>query len=130
MTNGTSALLAAAASAGTWAAWLSWESGYTTDAATGAVSGPYSVWQVAGCAVTFGAVSAWAGRRLHPLVVAPVMAVPFTVAWSAQAAANDDSGLWPVGAALVLFGTAAGAAAVAFASSRLKGSAGRKRSLT
>jgi nitrate reductase gamma subunit len=46
-------------------------------------------------------------------VVVPVMAVTFTVAWSAWAARTDGSGLWAVGVILVLIGTAAGATVVA-----------------
>ena len=97
----------------TWAAWLSWETGYRTDAETGSVSGPYSWWQVAGCVLTLAVLAAVAGRHLHPLVVVPVMAIAFTVAWSVDAAGADESGLWPVGAFLVLIGMAGGSALVA-----------------
>ena len=97
----------------TWAAWLSWETGYRTDAETGSVSGPYSWWQVAGCVLTLAVLAAVAGRHLHPLVVVPVMAIAFTVAWSVDAAGADESGLWPVGAFLVLVGVAGGSALVA-----------------
>jgi hypothetical protein len=106
--------LLGAAAVASWTAWLSWESGYHTDAATGAISGPYSWWQVAGCAVTVAALAALAERWLHPTVVAIVIAVAFTVAWSVDAAASDETGLWPVGATLVLVGTALGATAAAW----------------
>jgi hypothetical protein len=113
------ALLLAAATVGTWAAWLSWETGYRTDPVTGSVSGPYSWWQVAGCVVTLAVVAGLAGRWLHPLLVAPIMAVAFTASWAVPAAAEDESGLWVVGAVLVFAGTAAGAAVVAWGGRRM-----------
>jgi hypothetical protein len=116
--------LLAAATVACWAVWLAWESGYHTDAATGAVSGPYSWWQVAGCGLTFAVLAAVAGRRLHPLIVALVMAVSFTAAFSVQAASTDETGLWVVGAILVLAGTAASAALVAWLSRRAGGKRG------
>ena len=122
--NRLSALLAlAVATVLTWVAWLSWETGYRTDAATGSVSGPYSWWQVAGCVLTLAVLAAVAGRHLPPLIVVPVMAVAFTVAWSVDAAGADESGLWPVGAFLVLVGVAGGSALVALAA-RLLGRRG------
>ncbi len=113
-------LLLAAATAATWAAWLGWESGYHTDPATGAVNGPYAWWQVAGCVVTLIVLAAVAARRLSVWVVVPVMAVVFTAAWSIPAAASDDSGLWGVGAIMVLFGMSVGAAVVAGVSHLLR----------
>jgi hypothetical protein len=107
--------LLAAGAVAVWVGWLGWEAGYTTDADTGAVSGPYAWWQVAGCVVSLGVLAGVGGRFLNPLVVAPVVAVPFAVAWSVDAASADESGLWPVGAFLVLAGTAAGSAVVATA---------------
>jgi hypothetical protein len=101
-------LILAAVTVATWAAWLSWDTGYTTDPETGATSGPYSWWQVAGCVLTLVVVAAVAGWRLGPWLVAPVMTVAFTSAWAGHAAATDSSGLWVVGAALVLIGTATG----------------------
>ena len=124
-------VLLAAATAGCWAAWLAWETGYTTDAATGATSGPYSWWQVAGCALTLAVLAAVAARRLSPLVIVPVMAVTFTAAWSVDASASDETGMWGVGAILVLVGTAVGAAVVSGLSLLLRrSSAGPGRSLT
>jgi hypothetical protein len=113
-------LLLAAATVGTWAACLSWQTGYRTDAETGAVSGPYSWWQVAGCVLTLAVVAGVAGRRLGPLRTIPIMSVAFTAAWATQAAASDETGLWVVGAILVLFGTAAGAAVVSVAARQIR----------
>jgi hypothetical protein len=107
-------LVLAAATVGSWAAWLSWQTGYRTDPVTETVSGPYSWWQVAGCVVSLAVVAGVAGRWLSPLLIAPVMAVAFTVAWAVPAAASDETGLWVVGAGLVFAGVAAGAAAVSW----------------
>lgn len=105
-------LLLATATVGTWLAWLSWNTGYQVDPETGATSGPYAVWQVAGCVLTLAVVAAAGGWWLSPWLVAPVMAVAFTVPWAVQAASTDGSGLWAVGATLVLIGTAAGGGVV------------------
>ncbi|GAB4069653.1 hypothetical protein GCM10028777_32310 [Angustibacter speluncae] len=106
------ALLAAVAAAATWFAWLGWESGYVTDPATGTVTGPYSVVQVAGCVVTLLVVAAVAGWFAAPWWVAPAITLAFTAAWTVDAAASDDSGLFVVGAGLVLVGLALGSGLV------------------
>ncbi|MBM0256150.1 hypothetical protein [Micromonospora sp. 4G55] len=106
------ALVLAVAAVATWWAWLGWDTGYTTDPETGAVSGPYQPWQVAGCVLTLALVAAVGGWRLRPWLVAPVLTVAFTAAWTVHAASTDDSGLWAVGAALVLVGTGIGTTVV------------------
>ena len=70
-------VLAALASAATWWAWLGWESGYVTDPATGAVTGPYSVAQVAACVLTLVVVALVAGWFAAPWWVAPAITVAF-----------------------------------------------------
>ena len=80
--------------------------------ATGATTGPYAVWQVVGAVLTLVVVAAVAGWLLSPVLVVPVMTVAFTAAWSGHAAATDDSGLWVVGAVLVLLGTGVGSTLV------------------
>lgn len=105
----------AVATVALWWAWLGWDTGYDTDPATGVTSGPYQVWQVAGCVLSIAVVAAVAGALLRPWFVVPVMAVTFTVCWSVRAATGDDTGMWPVGAFLVLVGTAAGTAVVSTA---------------
>ncbi|SBT49283.1 hypothetical protein [Micromonospora narathiwatensis] len=109
------ALLLAAATVGAWWAWLGWETGYLVDPETGAISGPYSGWQVAGCVLTLALLAAVGGWWLSPWLVAPVMTVAFTVTWAAHAASTDASGLWAVGAVLVLVGTAVGTTVVSLA---------------
>ncbi|WP_319460112.1 hypothetical protein [Micromonospora sp. RTP1Z1] len=108
-------LILAAVTVGAWWAWLGWESGYKVDPETGATSGPYAPWQVGGCVLTLALIAAVGGWLLSPWLVAPVMTVAFTIAWAAHAASTDDSGLWAVGAALVLVGTAAGTTVVSVA---------------
>ncbi|MEO3768840.1 hypothetical protein [Micromonospora sp. B9E7] len=121
-TRGTRALLGvlflAAATVGTWLLWLGWDDEYTVDAQTGATSGPYQAWQMIGCVLTLVLLAALAGTRLSPWLVALVMTVAFTAAWSWRAASTDDSGLWAVGGVLVLVGMAAGSTAVSLAARR------------
>ncbi|MFU8872942.1 hypothetical protein [Micromonospora sp. SL4-19] len=109
-------LLLAAATVGAWWAWLGWETGYTVDPETGERTGPYAVWQVAGCVLTLALLAAVGGWWLNPWLVVPVMTVAFTAAWSVHAASTDATGLWAVGAVLVLIGTAAGTTVVSLAS--------------
>lgn len=102
-----------------WLLWLGWDTQYTVDAQTGNTSGPYEPWQVIGCVLTLVLLAALAGTRLSPWLVAPVMTVAFTTAWSWRAASSDDSGLWAVGAVLVLLGMAIGSTLVSLAARRL-----------
>lgn len=105
--------LVAVLSAACWLAWLGWDTQYRTDPVTGDVSGPYEAWQVAGCALSLLVVAVLAVRALGGWRAVVAVAVPFTLAWVATSAPRDDSGLWAVGAVLVLLGTAAGTAVVA-----------------
>lgn len=106
--------LVAVLAAASWLAWAGWDTQYRTDPVTGDVTGPYETWQVVGCAVSLVAVTLLGVRLLaRRWAVVLTVAVAFTLAWSATSAAADDSGLWVVGAVLVLLGTAAGAAVVA-----------------
>lgn len=114
-------LILAVATVGVWLLWLGWDTGYEVDARTGATNGPYEAWQVIGCVLTLVLLAALAAWRLSPWLVAPVMTVAFTVAWSRQAASRDDSGLWIVGAVLVLIGMAVGSTAVSLAVRRVAG---------
>lgn len=94
-------LLLAVAAAACWWTWMGWD------------RPPYEVWQVAGCALSLLAVGALAVRRLPLWIVIPVLPIAFTAAWIATAAAYDPTGLWGVGAILVLAGTFAVTAVVA-----------------
>jgi len=109
-------LVVAALSVGSWFAWMGWDHEYQVDPRTQTVSGPYEAWQVAGCAgsllVLLVAVLL---LRVRWFVACPAMTVAFTAAWTATAASTDDSGLYGVGATLLLLGLAAGTTVVAMA---------------
>ncbi len=86
----------AAGTALTWWIWL----GHDT---------VYQPWQVIGCGTTFLLLAVLTGLRTRWRILAVmVMALSFTVAWSIPAS-SDDTGLWAVGAVMVLVGTAFGA---------------------
>lgn len=105
-------VLVAVLAAGCWWAWFAWDTERTTDPLTGATSGPWAAWQVLGCGVCLVALVVVATRWLPAWLVVVTVPCAFTVAWSTTAS-GDGSGLWAVGAVLVLLGTAAGAALVA-----------------
>jgi hypothetical protein len=113
----TKKLLAAAgiavATVLTWFAWLGWDTKYDYDPITGHGTGPYEVWQVAGCVLCLAAIAAVGGLLLRPWVVMVAMTLSFTTPFTLQAARIDDSGLFAVGAIMVLIGMAAGSLAVA-----------------
>lgn len=109
---GVAALLAAACFAAYWG-WLGWDQTYQLDPVTGAASGPYEPWQVVGCALTLVLVAMVAGLARQAAVAMVVMPCAFTIAWSMPARATDESGLWAVGAIMILVGMTAGVAVVA-----------------
>ncbi|WZH53144.1 MAG: hypothetical protein PIR53_03910 [Nocardioides alkalitolerans] len=100
-------------SAAAWFGWMGWDDEYQVDPVTDVASGPYEAWQVVGCAVTLLVVGVVAARWWRPFAAAIVLSVAFTVAWSVTSAAEDDTGLWGVGAVLVLVGTSAASLLVA-----------------
>lgn len=100
------ALGVAVLSAAAWFGWMGWDDEYQVDRATNEVSGPYEAWQVVGCVLTLLVVGVVAAHRWRPFGTALVLPVAFALAWSVTAASEDDSGLWVVGAVLVLLGTA------------------------
>lgn len=104
-------LVVGALAAACWFAWLGWDSDYQVDAA-GVASGPYEAWQVAGCVVSLAAVVVLGTVLLGARATVVVTTLAFTVAWSVTASA-DETGLWAVGAVLVLLGVAVGASVVA-----------------
>jgi hypothetical protein len=113
------AVLLAAATVATWYAWLGRDTEYQVDAA-GQASGPYTTAQVAGCVLTLAALLVAAVLlRVHPLVAAATMTVAFTAAWTVPAA-EDETGLFLVGAILVFVGMAAGSTVVALVAGRLR----------
>jgi hypothetical protein len=117
-----SGLLAlAAATVFTWWAWLGRDTTKTLDPETGNYSGPYTTAQVAGAVLTLAALLIAAVLLQVPaLPAAAVMTVAFTAAWTAQAAGEDETGLYLVGTFLVLAGMTAGTTVVALITARLR----------
>jgi hypothetical protein len=117
----------AAATLATWWLWLGTIKRYEVDPVTGATTGPYQPWQVVGCVLTLLVIAVVGGLLTRPWLVVIAMTVPFTVAWSVDAAAHDDSGLWPVGAVLVLAGMAIGTALCGYGARLVRTTIGRRR---
>jgi hypothetical protein len=114
------AVLLAAATVAAWWLWLGRDTGSQIDA-NGHQTGPYTTGQVAGCVLTLLVLlvsTVLAGVPALPAAAA--MTAGFTAAWTAQAAATDETGLFLVGALLVFAGTAAGTALVALLTGRLR----------
>jgi hypothetical protein len=102
----------AAATLATWYVWLGHDTEYQVDA-NGNQTGPYTTAQVTGCVLTLLALLVVAVLfRVHPLAAAATMTLAFTAAWTVRAAADDDTGLFMVGAILVFAGMAAGTTVV------------------
>ena len=83
------------------------------DPVTGSVTGPYEAPQVIACVVVLIGLVVIGALVLPAWLAVLGVALPFTAAWTIQAAASDDSGLWAVGAVLVLVGTLGGGTVVA-----------------
>ncbi|WP_406318887.1 hypothetical protein OHA77_16165 [Streptosporangium sp. NBC_01639] len=115
---GTAGLLAVATLAN-YLAWLGWDRQKDV-LPDGSTTGPYQPWQVAGVALGLGVLAAVAGWRRHPVIGAAAVSLTMTVCWSVAAATSDDSGLWAVGALLVLAGTSLGTGAVAALTARFR----------
>lgn len=89
------------------------------DPVTGAVTGPYGTVQVIACVVALAGLVVIGSLLLPAWLAVLGVALPFTAAWTLQASATDDSGLWAVGAVLVLVGTLGGGTVVAAITRRL-----------
>lgn len=114
----TVGLLAAGCFAAYWA-WLGWDNTYQTDPQTGVASGPYETWQVAGCVLTLAAIAITAGIARRATLAVATMPPAFTAAWAIPAAAEDETGLYGVGAIMILVGMLAGSAVLALGSQHL-----------
>lgn len=93
--------------------WLGWDREKDV-AADGSLSGPYEPWQVAGLVLCLGVLAVVAGRRGHPKLGTLVIAGVTWLCWSIDAAISDDSGLWVVGALMLLPAVFLGVGLVAF----------------
>lgn len=109
---------AIAATVALYLALLGWNAEKTRSAGGGQCTGPYASWQpiaLAAGLILLVAAATWQG---HGRAAAASCALAVTALWSMDAATVDDpcqagGNLWPVGAVLVLLGSAAGLAAVA-----------------
>lgn len=111
-----------------WFAWLGWDDGYQTDPVTGAESGPYEVWQIAGCGVSLLILlvaAELAGVRALPASAALVLG--FAAAWIVDAARSDETGLFMVGAIMLVGGLSAVSALVSAAVTGIRGRRGAAR---
>ncbi|MEU4424755.1 hypothetical protein AB0F81_29395 [Actinoplanes sp. NPDC024001] len=96
------------------AAYAVWLGGALPGSPAAGSSEPYPAWQVAGAAVTLIAVLVAAIRLgVRPIPAAAALTVAFTAAWTVPAAASDDTGLYAIGAILLLVGLTAATAVVA-----------------
>jgi hypothetical protein len=119
-------LLALTCFAAYWG-WLGWDHTYQVDPRTGITSGPYEPWQVVGCVLSLAAVALTAGLITRAWAAMVVMPLAFTVAWSIPAS-SDDTGLWGVGAIMILIGTSVGVPIVALPGAQLREYLQRRRS--
>ncbi|MCB5169591.1 hypothetical protein LG634_32890 [Streptomyces bambusae] len=103
-------LLLFVAAVAAWAGWLGWDQ-HRDVHPDGSVSGPYQPWQVIGLAVTLVLPVCWAAYRDHGRAAVAGTTGGLTVAaafdWS-----DDASGLFALGAGMVLVGTLAATSAV------------------
>jgi hypothetical protein len=115
-------VVVAALSVLAWYAWLGWDTQYQIDPVTQAASGPYEAWQVVGCALTLLAVfvgALLAGAR--PLLASIALTLAFTAAWTVQAAANDETGLYGVGMMMILVGLTVATTVVGYVVAAIRG---------
>lgn len=90
-------------SALSWFAWMGWDHQYQI--VDGEPTGPYEAWQVAGCVLSLLAVFVGALLlRVRAWAAAAALVLAFTIAWTVQAAGEDDSGMYGVGTIMLLFG--------------------------
>ncbi|MYW00910.1 hypothetical protein [Streptomyces sp. SID3343] len=108
-----------------WAAWLGWDQ-HRDVHADGSTTGPYEAWQVIGLVLTLLAPVYWAASRR--LVTAAVLGTTTGLTAAAYYDWSDDSsGLFVVGAGLVMVGSlvVTGALSHLIASSKRVAGAGR-----
>ncbi|MGY0233966.1 hypothetical protein [Longispora urticae] len=110
-----------------WFGWLGWDTGYQVDPATNETTGPYEAWQVVGCAASLlvllvGAVLV----GVRPLPASAALTLAFTATWTVQAAATDDTGLFVVGALMLLVGLAVSSTVVSLVTARLRSRPARR----
>ncbi|HEU5155785.1 MAG TPA: hypothetical protein VFU43_02235 [Streptosporangiaceae bacterium] len=103
------ALLTPIATAVGYFGWLGWHE-EKREGPDGGATGPYTTWQVLGFVVTLVAIAVAATWWSETIWIAPVMTTAATTAYFSVDAATsaENDGLWPIGAALLMMGTALG----------------------
>jgi len=109
----TGVLLTPIAVVGGYLLWLGWHEPKHLQP-DGRQTGPYETWQVLGFTLTLAVIAVAITWWSKTAWIAPVMMTTATTAYfSADAATSiDNDGLWPIGAVLVLIGTAIGVSLV------------------
>ncbi|MFJ6753499.1 hypothetical protein ACIQNK_00470 [Streptomyces sp. NPDC091273] len=113
-------LLAVVASAA-WAAWLGWDQQRDVHP-DGTQTGPYEAWQVIGLVLTLLVPVCWAAFRGHAAGTVAGVTAGLTIA-AAYDWSDDASGLFVIGAGMVMVGSLAVTAGVC----ALVGAVGRRR---
>ena len=95
-------------SAGSWFAWLAWDTTYYLDPKTGYEAGPYEAWQAIGSGITVIVTVIIAVRFAAPARVAAAAAIGYAIAWSSTEMPGDESGMSGVGMVMILIGVGVG----------------------
>lgn len=112
------------ASALNYLLWLGWDQEKVVEP-DGSLSGPYESWQVVGLVIGLGVLAVLAGRLGLPKIGTLGVAGAMWLCWSVNAAMSDESGLWGVGALMLLPAVLLGVGLVAFLAASVK-TTGRK----
>ncbi|MER5623990.1 hypothetical protein ABT061_23430 [Streptosporangium sp. NPDC002544] len=113
MTTAWIGVALAAASLLNYLVWLGWDRERVVEP-DGSLSGPYEPWQVVGLVACLGILAVLAGRLGLPKIGTISVAGVMWLCWSIDAAVSDDSGLWAVGAVMLLPAVLLGVGLVAF----------------
>lgn len=95
-------------SAGSWFAWLAWDTTYYLDPKTGYEAGPYEAWQAIGSGITVIVAVIIAVRFAAPARVAAAAAIGYAIAWGSTEMPGDESGMSGVGLVMILIGVGIG----------------------
>ncbi|MEU7070019.1 hypothetical protein AB0B30_04355 [Streptomyces narbonensis] len=114
----SAAFVTAAVAMAAWAAWLGWDQ-HRDVHPDGSTTGPYEAWQVVGLVLTLLVPVCWAAFRGHAVAGVVGTTAGLTVA-AAYDWSDDASGLFLIGAILVMIGTLAVTSAVSLLATVVK----------
>ncbi|GGZ25003.1 hypothetical protein GCM10010387_18090 [Streptomyces inusitatus] len=100
-----------AATAAVWASWLGWDQ-VRDEAPDGSSTGPYEAWQVIGLVLTLLLPLCWAATRRYHIGAVVGIPIGLTAASYYDWQADDTSGLFAIGVAIVLAASIAATVAV------------------